>query len=257
MGIFTDQLMMMKQQQPSNEWWSILLSYPHWATLEQQFTVQMKPFMDPDIDPASYTWTRKECIVPFYPPKESIFRCFQECPYDRTKVILIGQDPYIHEGEAMGLCFSVPSTIKTVPPSLKNIFKEMQTDLHLMNPRVNPDLTDWAHQGILMLNASLTVLEGKSNSHKQIWQPFMQWFYGQCISQLPIERPLLLVMWGKDAQQWKPYVFSSKKENIVTIESAHPSPLSATRGFFGSKPFSKIQGWWTAHYPSELMIQFY
>ena len=228
--MFRELLKQYQEKQPDNQWWSILLSYPDWDTVEEMFEHLMKPFEDPD-HIGSY-------VIPVYPPVNCIFRCFELCPYDQCQMILMGQDPYINEGEAMGLCFSIPSTCHHIPPSLKNIFKELKNDMGVV--RENTDLSDWAKQGMLLLNASLTVLSGKSNSHKSIWVPFIRWFWEEVIGQWPMDRPLLCILWGRDAQQWK-------TSTMECIESAHPSPLSATRGFFGSRPFTKIQAWRIKH----------
>ena len=240
-----------QSKQPENKWWTILLSYPDWKQLDTYFLKFMEPYKDED---ANDLTLNTSYLIRYFPPKDSIFKCFEICPFDKTKIILVGQDPYIHEGEAMGMCFSVPNTCHPVPPSLKNIFKEMESDIDIKRTETN--LMDWAEQGILLLNASLTVLSGKSNSHKKIWLPFIQWFYHIALSEIlwPENKPLLLILWGKDAQYWKTIIQNpideSKKRNIQWIESVHPSPLSAYRGFFGSKPFSKIQNWLTINYPT-------
>jgi uracil-DNA glycosylase len=230
MGIFRTLLETKQKEQEDNGWWKVLLDYPDWETLEKAFMEYMEPYRDPD--------TESEYIIPFYPPLQSVFHCFEICPLEKTHIILMGQDPYIHEGEAMGLCFSVPSSCKQMPPSLRNMFKELKMDLGV--DRTDMNLTDWGRQGILMINATLTVLAGKSNSHKSIWLPFTKWLFEEKIPNLWKGKSLLMVLWGKDAQMWKRKEFDS-------IESVHPSPLSASRGFFGSKPYSKIQIWLTKH----------
>lgn len=165
-----------------------------------------------------------------YPPEHLIFRVFGLCKPEDIRVLILGMDPYINEGEAMGVAFSVPEETKKMPPSLRNIFKELESDLGIK--RTNKDLTDWVKQGIFLLNTSLTVEKGKSGSHIKLWRSTMDKILEK-ISKL--ENLKVVVLWGNDARKYSK-VFSKKK----VIESAHPSPLSASRGFFGSKPFSKI-----------------
>lgn len=166
-----------------------------------------------------------------YPPKELIFNSFNYFNIEDTKVVIIGQDPYINKNEAMGLSFSVPNGTK-IPPSLRNIFKEINNDLNIENN--NTDLTCWAQQGILLLNASLTVLQGKSNSHKKYWK--------NCLPNL-IEylsenyNNIVFILWGNDAHKVINNI--KNKEKHLILKSVHPSPLSASRGFFGNNHFSK------------------
>lgn len=207
--------------QPDNEWWPLLLCYPDWEKIEKDI------------------YSNPKKIV--YPSIENVFKCFEICPFDQTKVILLGQDPYIN-GEAMGLCFSVPTNIQ-IPPSLRNIFKELNTDLGI--ERKNTDLTDWGKQGILMLNTALTVYASNSNSHSEYWVPFTEWLFDKIITSW--QKKLLIVMWGKEAQSYK-----VKNPRVSYIESAHPSPLAAYRGFFGSKPFSKINNWLKENYSTSI-----
>ena len=202
--------------QPDNEWWEILLGYPGWEEIERN------------------VYSSKKVV---YPEKENVFKCFEICPFHKTNVILLGQDPYIN-GEAMGMCFSVPTHIK-IPPSLRNIFKELDSDLQIK--RENTDLTDWGKQGILLLNTSLTVFSGNSNSHSDYWAPFTEWLFEKILNSW--QKPLLIVMWGKEAQSYK-----VKNTRVEYIQSAHPSPFAAHRGFFGSKPFSKINEWLQKNY---------
>lgn len=167
-----------------------------------------------------------------YPKYSDIFKCLRLTDYDDVKVVIIGQDPYHGENEAHGLCFSVKEGVK-MPPSLLNIFKELESDLNIK--RTSTDLTDWANQGILLLNSIMTVLKDKPLSHKEKgWEIFTD----NIIKYLnEREKPIIFVLWGNYARSKKDLI-DSKKHYI--IESAHPSPLSASRGFFGSKPFSKI-----------------
>lgn len=167
-----------------------------------------------------------------YPPREEIFRALELSSYKNTKVIILGQDPYYNYGQAQGLSFSVNKGVK-LPPSLRNIYKEMETDLGI-KPANSGSLISWAKQGVLLLNASLTVEEKKPNSHKSIgWQIFTD----RIISLLNERKePLVFILWGNFAKSKKSLITNQRH---LILESAHPSPLSARHGFFGSKPFSK------------------
>ncbi|MEH2075102.1 MAG: uracil-DNA glycosylase [Nostoc sp.] len=168
-----------------------------------------------------------------YPTKEETFSAFERTPYEQVKIVLLGQDPYHNENQAHGLCFSVRPGVKT-PPSLRNIFKELKQDIGFETPN-NGYLVTWAKQGILMLNTVLSVRAGMANSHKNKgWETFTDVVISK-ISQKPA--PVIFVLWGKDAQKKLKLIDTNK--NII-IQSAHPSPLSAHNGFFGSKPFSAI-----------------
>jgi uracil-DNA glycosylase len=167
-----------------------------------------------------------------YPPQEQLFKAFQLCSYQDTRVVILGQDPYHGPGQAHGLSFSVPQACP-FPPSLKNIFKELYTDLGIM--RVSGDLSDWAAQGVLMLNTSLTVRADEAGSHSKLgWIEFTK----AVLSALNAhEKPIVFLLWGNHAQQFSSLI-SDAKHLILT--SAHPSPLSANRGgWFGSRHFSK------------------
>lgn len=166
-----------------------------------------------------------------FPPYENIFDALRFTDYDNVKVVILGQDPYHGLGEAHGLSFSVRKGIK-MPPSLLNIFKELKSDLGI--ERTNTDLTDWAKQGVLLLNSIMTVEKDKPLSHKNKgWEIFTD-----NIIKLLNERqvPVLFILWGNFARSKKALITNPRHK---IIESAHPSPLSASRGFFGSKPFSK------------------
>jgi uracil-DNA glycosylase len=167
-----------------------------------------------------------------YPDMYDIYNCFKYTPYDKIKAVILGQDPYHGEGQAHGLCFSVKSGM-TKPPSLNNIFKELYSDLNITIPD-NGELTKWAHNGILLLNSSLTVRANNANSHSKCgWE----WFTDEVIKLVDKrEKPVVFILWGNNARSKKKYI-DEKKHYI--IESAHPSPLSCYNGFFGSKPFSK------------------
>lgn len=163
-----------------------------------------------------------------YPEKKYIFRAF-DLDYKDVKCVILGQDPYIN-GEAMGLSFSVPQNIKT-PPTLINIFKELKDDLKI--ERTNSDLSDWAKQGVLLLNSILTVEAGISLSHKNKgWEKFTDYV----LERLNELEGIVFILWGNDARKKKKLLTNPK--NLI-IESSHPSPLGCYRTFYGSKPFSR------------------
>lgn len=178
---------------------------------------------------AQLNQTTQCCNV--YPPQEQIFSAFDKTPLDQVRVVILGQDPYHEANQANGLAFSVNSGTK-IPPSLRNIFKELKDDFG-RDLRTNTDLSDWAEQGVLLLNTSLTVIEGQANSMARLWEPFTDAIIQLLNKQ---EHPIVFVLWGNNARKKKSIIDVSRH---YVIESAHPSPLSANRGFFGSKPFSK------------------
>ncbi|PGT90528.1 uracil-DNA glycosylase [Bacillus sp. AFS040349] len=167
-----------------------------------------------------------------FPERENIFRALNETPYDKVKAVILGQDPYHGEGQAQGLSFSVQPGVK-LPPSLRNIYMELQDDINCPLPE-NGSLVKWAKEGVLLLNTVLTVRKGEPASHaKKGWEMFTD----EIIKKLDQKhQPIVFILWGKHAQQKKQLINSSKH---FVIEGAHPSPFSARKGFFGSKPFSK------------------
>jgi len=170
----------------------------------------------------------KKLTDDFIPSKDSIFRCLELEPSE-VKVVILGQDPYPNPTHAMGLAFSVNSSIKPLPASLNNIFKELDSDLGIK--RVNGDLSDWSSQGVLLLNRSLTVIPNLSDSHSDIgWHKFTEE-----VIRVVAARGAIGVLWGKQAQD-----LGRLFNQLDQFSSPHPSPLSAYRGFFGSKPFSKV-----------------
>lgn len=175
-----------------------------------------------------------------YPPGQEIFNAFNLCPFSQVKVVIIGQDPYHEEGQAEGLCFSVKDGVQ-VPPSLVNIFKEIQDDLGRPAP-VSGSLRRWAEQGVLLLNATLTVRAHQAASHQgHGWETFTD----AVISHLSAEREhLVFILWGSYAQR-KGQVIDRTKHLVLT--SAHPSPLSAYRGFFGNHHFSLCNDYLIQH----------
>ncbi|MFT6150921.1 MAG: uracil-DNA glycosylase [Flavobacteriales bacterium] len=167
-----------------------------------------------------------------FPPVKDIFNAFKMCSFSNTKIVILGQDPYHGKGQAHGLSFSVPEGMK-IPPSLRNIFKELTSDLGVDSP-TQGDLTSWAKQGVLLLNATLTVRKSTPESHqKQGWEEFTDSVIKTISNK---KESVVIVLWGKFAEQ-KVSLIDESKHCIIT--SSHPSPFSAHRGFLGSKPFSK------------------
>jgi uracil-DNA glycosylase len=176
-----------------------------------------------------YIYDKNIDNLEIFPSKDKVLHCLEFFNIEHLKVVIIGQDPYINKGQSMGLCFSVPGEIK-IPPSLKNIYKELETDIGIN--KTNGNLSCWAEQGILLLNRSLTVIESKSNSHKKIWNPFTN----KLIENLSNKTSnLVFILWGKDAQSLIKYIDLDKH---YILKAGHPSPLSV-RFFRGCKHFSK------------------
>ena len=180
-----------------------------------------------------------------YPPKDYIFNALKLTSFKDTKVVIVGQDPYHGEGEAHGLSFSVQEGIK-LPPSLQNIYKELYDDLKI-KPASKGDLTKWAEEGVLLLNAVLTVEKDKAASHRgKGWELLTDYIIKVLNTK---EEPIVFILWGS---------FAKEKAKLITnpnhyiIKSAHPSPLSAYNGFFGSKPFSKTNNFLKEHNLKEI-----
>ena len=167
-----------------------------------------------------------------YPEKKNIFNALKLTSYKNTKVVIVGQDPYHGEGEAHGLSFSVLKGVK-IPPSLQNIYKELYADLNIL-PHTNGDLTKWAKEGVLLLNAVLTVEKDKPASHRNLGWELLTDYIIKALNQK--EEPVVFILWGNFAKEKIKYITNPKH---LVITSTHPSPFSANNGFFGSKPFSK------------------
>lgn len=179
-----------------------------------------------------------------YPAAKDLFNAFKLTDFKDIKVVILGQDPYHGEKEAMGLSFSVRKGVRT-PPSLNNIFKELKDDLGI--ERTETDLSDWTSQGIFLLNTVLTVEKDKANSHKDIgWEIFTDYVIKQINDRLD---DIVFILWGRQARD-KKSIITNKTDYV--IESAHPSPLSAYNGFFGSKPFSKTNNFLREHNKKEI-----
>ncbi|WP_457558020.1 uracil-DNA glycosylase [Candidatus Harpocratesius sp.] len=166
------------------------------------------------------------------PTHDNIFNAFILTPFEKVKVVLLGQDPYPSPQHAHGLAFSIPKTTQDIPPTLKNIFKELKSDIGNDAPHGN--LEHWAQQGVLLLNTALTVEEGKSNSHQSIGWKILTKEVLTLVSQK--KKHCVFILWGNNARKYRKIL--TNPEHLI-IESPHPSPLAAYRGFFGSKPFSK------------------
>jgi uracil-DNA glycosylase len=197
--------------------WNTYLS----AELEKDYMISLKNFL---------TGERQDYLV--YPKEEEAFNSFHKTPFNKLKIVLLGQDPYHGEGQAHGLSFSVPEGIKT-PPSLVNIFKEIENDLNIKN-HGKGDLTKWAEQGVLLLNSTLTVRKNMAGSHQNKgWEQFTD----KVISTISSKKEgVIFLLWGKFAQNKQKLIDKSKHHILM---SSHPSPLSSYRGFLGCKHFSE------------------
>lgn len=202
--------------------------------LEDEFK---KPYFKQIVD---HLKTEKAQGKTIYPPGTQIFNAFSKTPFDEVKVVLLGQDPYHGPRQAMGLSFSVPKGV-AAPPSLVNIFRELHDDVGVPIPN-HGDLTKWAEQGVMLLNASLTVRAGEPMSHSKIgWQVFTNCVISK-ISDL--KEHVVFLLWGRFAQE-KIELIEAKKHHI--LKAAHPSPLAAKNGFFGCRHFSKTNQYLVKH----------
>jgi len=204
-----------------NQEWKLFLE----SEFHKEYFLKLNHFIKSEYD-----------VKTVYPKYDEIFRAFNLLTPREVKVVIIGQDPYHGANQANGLAFSVSDKAK-IPPSLKNIFKELMDDMDCPTPR-NGNLTSWAEQGVLLINAVLTVVESQANSHKNIgWEIFTD----HIIKKLSLEyENIVFILWGAPSQMKKKFIDQSKH---FIITSPHPSPLSSYRGFFGSKPFSKTNNY--------------
>lgn len=202
-----------------NDWQDILAE-----EFEKDYFIKLQKFVDEEYN-----------ITTVYPPREDVMNAFTTTPYSKVKVVLLGQDPYHGPEQAHGLCFSVNNGVP-LPPSLKNIFQELQNDMGCPIPK-DGNLLNWANQGVFLLNTVLTVRQGEANSHKGMgWEKFTDAVIKKLAER---SQPMIFVLWGKPAQSKKKIIERVGTHHYI-LEAPHPSPLSAYRGFFGSKPFSKI-----------------
>lgn len=204
-----------------------ILYHPSWAPIvkplfQQDFMKRLSHFVQQE---------RANAVV--FPPADLVFNALRLTPFDEVKVVILGQDPYHNIGQAHGLSFSVPAGIPH-PPSLRNIFAELVTDIPGFEVPVSGDLTRWAQQGVLLLNATLTVRAHEAGSHQRRgWEDFTDHIIREISQRL---EHVVFILWGSYAQKKAQFVDSSKH---LVLRSVHPSPLSVYRGFFGSKPFSQ------------------
>jgi uracil-DNA glycosylase len=209
--------------------------------IEESWEKVLQPDFDKPYFKELTDFVRSEyATTTIYPPASLIFNAFNLCPFDKVKVVIIGQDPYHGPGQAHGLCFSVNDGIQ-FPPSLQNIFKEIKSDMDIPIP-TSGNLTRWAEQGVLLLNATLTVRAHNAGSHqKKGWETFTDSVIRILAEQ---KENLVFILWGAYAQ--KKGAFIDKNRHLV-LSSAHPSPLSAYNGFFGNHHFSLTNKWLTEH----------
>ena len=187
-----------------------------------------------------YVLAKEYKLHTVYPSKENLFQALKLTSYEHTKVVILGQDPYHGPGQAHGLSFSVLPGVR-IPPSLSNIYKELHSDLGIPIPN-NGYLVPWAKQGVLLLNTVLTVRDGQANSHKGLgWERFTDAVIEKLNER---DKPAVFILWGSHAQKKGAFIDRSKH---LVLESVHPSPLSAHRGFFGSKPFSQTNTFLKEH----------
>ena len=201
---------------------------PSWKeVLKNEFT---KPYF---LEIVTFLKVERNAGKVIYPPGPLIFNAFNQTPFDKVKAVILGQDPYHGRGQAHGLSFSVPDGVKP-PPSLVNIYKEIESDLGVVMPAHYGNLTSWAEQGVFLLNAFLTVQAGKPSSHAKIgWMDFTD----RVISKISDEKKgVIFLLWGKFAQEKQVLIDETKH---FVLKAAHPSPYSADKGFFGCKHFSK------------------
>lgn len=196
----------------------------------------MRPFLKlqgVDLNALEAFLDREYASGQVFPPRHQIFRAFAATPFDDVRLLLLGQDPYHEQGQACGLAFSVPPNTKA-PASLRNILKEYADDLQCPMPQT-VDLSPWTQQGVMLLNTVLTVREGQAASHQNKGWEAVTDAAIRALSARP--KPLVFLLWGGHAQKKKPLIDASRHAVIMT---AHPSPLSAYRGFFGSRPFTRV-----------------
>lgn len=209
--------------------------------LEPSWKARLQPEFDKEYFNSLTNFVREEYRqAVIYPPGSEIFKAFDACPFDLVRVVILGQDPYHGAGQANGLCFSVHPGV-SMPPSLLNIFKEIRSDLGKDIPP-NGDLSRWARQGVLLLNATLTVRAGSPGSHQHKgWEEFTD----AAIRVLATEKEhIVFILWGSYAQKKGAFI-DRTRHRVLT--SAHPSPFSADRGFFGSRPFSHANAYLREH----------
>ncbi|MDQ4140669.1 MAG: uracil-DNA glycosylase [Bacteroidota bacterium] len=215
--------------------------------IEKSWQEELKPEFEKDYFKNLISFVKEEYATQtIYPPGSQIFNAFDKCPFDQVKVVLIGQDPYHGPGQAHGLAFSVNDGV-TVPPSLRNIFKEIHDDLGKPIPK-SGNLERWAKQGVLLLNATLTVRANTPGSHqKKGWEEFTD-----AVIEIVSEKKenLVFMLWGAYAQK-KGVIIEQKRKHFI-LKAAHPSPFAADKGFFGCRHFSQANAYLKQHGLSEI-----
>lgn len=202
-----------------NDWEAILA-----PEFEKSYAIELRKFIE-----------EQYSLSTVYPPKEEVMSAFSTVAHKDVKIVILGQDPYHGPGQAHGMCFSVKKGVPH-PPSLRNIFKELENDLGCKVPK-DGYLMDWAKQGVFLLNTVLTVQHGEANSHKgRGWEQFTDTIIESLAKR---EEPIIFVLWGKPAQTKRAIIEKHGIPHFI-LQAPHPSPLSAHRGFFGSQPFSQI-----------------
>lgn len=192
-----------------------------------------------DFSSLESTLEEKYEVGEVFPPREQIYTAFELTPLENVKVVILGQDPYHGKGQSHGLAFSVNDGVK-IPPSLRNMYKELESDLGIK--RTTGSLKDWAKEGVLLLNTVLTVDANQANSHRGLgWEPFTDGVISHVSDNLD---HVVFILWGKPAQKKERLIDTSRH---CVIKSTHPSPLSAHRGFFGTRPFSRANEYLEAH----------
>lgn len=211
------------------------------AALEGRWEEALRPEFNKEYYRKLYAFVKEEYSTHvIYPPSDRIFTALQHTQLEEVKVVIMGQDPYHEPGQAMGMSFSVPEGI-AIPPSLRNIYKEIHEDVGERIPQ-SGDLTRWADQGVLLLNAVLTVRQNQADSHKgKGWEEFTDAIIRAVEKE---DRPIVYMLWGRHAREKKVLVNNPKH---MVLEAAHPSPLSASRGFFNCKHFSKCNRYLEDH----------
>ncbi len=227
-GVLLSQLESLRSEN-DNTWMEII---------EAEFNRDIERYVQ--LDEALTEKYAQDCVNP---AKENIFRAFRECSFDKTVLVYVGQDPYPNREHANGLAFSIPNGCSFMPPTLKNIIKELESDVGVSEQVAQGDLSNWAKQGVLLLNTALTVETGLPNSHKDLWGDFST----QILRELNKRKqtPLAFVLWGNNAKAIGKVLEKEVPKGAKRLfhYSVHPSPLSSYRGFFGSKPFSKMNNY--------------
>ena len=228
-------------QRDAPSWYQMLsdeFSKPYWTHLKNKLNAEDKRLA-----------SNSQCLQ-IFPPLHHVFAAFQHCAFDKTKVVIIGQDPYVSKGQAEGMCFSVPKTVKQIPPSLVNIYQEIANDCKTTSPKLtHGHLKRWAEQGVLLLNSTLTVTEGCMNSHVDYgWDHFTT----AVIEQLNRHKSnLVFLLWGAFAKKKAKCLFAQTRQHQQTkhlvLQAAHPSPKSAADGFFGCRHFSAANEYLKQH----------